>query len=186
MASSEALPVQREALREALLGWFESRRLTRVRFVEDPDPPLDEEERLEAYQVNYLASFEPDTLQLARVEVWGSVQGGIGVGFERRDRMAQRLGVRCYQPGRFVGGSEPGPLRLSELVAFLDAVADGQIAAVVTVWPWLGLTASRAVAPRSLHEPLRRFDPSWGDWLRTRPRRGARGLNRLLEFGRWV
>jgi len=184
-APSAPPAVERALLRETLTRWFERRAPRRVRFVEDPDPPIEEDELYDGYTVNYEARFEPDTLELARVEVWGAIQGTIGVGFEKRDRMAKRLGVRCYQPHVFVGGTEPCGITLSELIVFLDAVAEGQIGALIDVWPWLGLTSARAVAPATLLETLQRRDDPWSYWLKARPPREVRGLKRLLDFARW-
>lgn len=170
-----------DVLREELLRWFEGRRATRVRLVENDEPPNDE---YDDYQVDYKASFEPDTLEQARVEVWGASDGSVAIGFERRDRLARRLGVKCYEPFRFVGGHEPGFMALPELIAFLDGVADGQVAALVTILPWLGITSARVVAPPPLLQKLHGSDRPWR-WLRARPQRRPTGLHRILDYSRW-
>jgi len=74
---------------------------------------------------------------------------------------------------------------LPALLAVLDAVADGRLAVLASVLPWLGIVSAVAVTtPEVLHR-LRASGNTWLGWLRPAPARPARGLRRWVTFRAW-
>ena len=174
--------IQLDTLRSALDRWFAERRVRQVEFRENLQPDKDDSA---SYTVCYEATFEPSALDQGFVEIWGTTQGDTGVGFERHTRVARRLGTKAAQPLRFVAGHEPCPLALQGLLAVLNAVADGRIAVLATVLPWLGLTSAQAVSTAATLHTLRESGNPWLRWLRSQPKRQPTGPRSLLAFRPW-
>ena len=174
--------IQLDTLRSALDRWFAERRVRHVEFRENLQPGEDDSA---SYTVCYEATFEPSALDQGFVEIWGTTQGDTGVGFERRTRIAQRLNTKAARPERFVAGHEPSPLALRGLLAVLNAIADGRIAVLATVLPWLGLTSARAVTTPPTLDALRESGNPWLRWLHARPKREPTRPHALLAFRPW-
>lgn len=138
-----------EAARVLLSDWFAARRVRCVRLVGNDAPNADPYAR---YTVVYEAAFEPDTLDMARVEIWITIDGDVAVGFETSERIARQLHVRNLKTG-FAAGHEPHAMTEQGLVALLNVVAAGEIAVQTTVLPFVGLLETRAlIAPGRLIE----------------------------------
>ena len=124
--------------------WFSERRTKAVVLEEqtDPDPEPDPDD----YELSYVATFAPVSLEYARLEIWVTPDVQIGIGFERTERIARRLGVRALMnPQAFVAGHEPLPVAASALPVLLKIVADGEVAVSPTWIPKLCLFSTRAV-----------------------------------------
>jgi hypothetical protein len=80
--------------------------------------------------VIYEASFEPTTLDKARIEFWVTDSGHVAVGIETYERIVQRLGLRAIRHG-FAVGHEPRTVTKDGLKALFDAVTLGRIFIVV-------------------------------------------------------
>ena len=168
--------------REIISHWFSARHTAAIAFKEDLNPRFDPDAR---YEVAYEATFEPMTLDQARVEVWITTDGNASIGFERRKRIAERLGIRNCND-RFAAGHEPNPVIASGLVAVLDMIADGQVAIAPTVIPILGLISTRAVMVREAVESLvSRGYPSVS-WLQVTSTSALSSNKNLVRFHKWT
>ena len=136
MAARNNLPELRpERARQLLSEWFATRHTTSVAFREETNPKNDPQDD---YLIAYEAVFEPDSLDQAYVDIGVTPDGCVAIGFETRERIAARLGVKNRRSG-FASGHEPYPLSEQGLLAILDVIANGQIAIPTKVLPWIGL-----------------------------------------------
>lgn len=150
-----------EQFRAILAEWFSGRRTTGIRLIENTNPKNDPNDD---YAIAYRISFEPDTLEKARVEVWLTTEGLIAVGLEKRGRIAQRLHVKNRREG-FAAGHEPSYLTQKGLLALLTIIADGNFSISAGSLPIWGLAKTRAVISPEASEALasRDYDAQW--WL---------------------
>ena len=149
-----------------------------VAFHETTEPMVDPHAR---YLVVYEAVFEPRSLDQGRVEVWITNDGQVAVGFERRDRIAGRLGVRNTRQG-FAAGHEPARVEPMGLKALLTLVASGGIVVSARVLPWIGLGSTSACANEEALESLAVAGYEKTGWLRQTVRVGTR----KLKFAPWT
>lgn len=150
-----------DRFREILADWFRRRQPTTVRLVENLSP---KSEPYEDYTVVCAISFEPDTLECMRAEVWLTTEGGIAVGLEKRDRIAQRLSIKNRQEG-FAAGHEPRQITQEGLIALLTLVANGELAIATTTFPIWGLYKSKAVVRSRFHNVLLSKGYDCSRWL---------------------
>src|SRR5258708_37108090 len=113
-----------EELRSVLSSWA-TRDLSAwgIDFRESSDPKFDPNDD---YRVIYEASFEPTTLDKARIEFWVTDSGHVAVGIETYERIVQRLGLRAIRHG-FAVGQRPRNVTKNGLKALLDAVRRGTL-----------------------------------------------------------
>jgi hypothetical protein len=168
-------------VREVLRAWFQSKGATSVDFDENLRPEIDETHLDSRYVVGYEASFTPHALTKARVEVWVTHQGDLGIGFERKNRVAERLGVRGTGHDIFAAGLEPIEMSEDELISVLELAAGGQIALRVVRVPILGILSMKAFVPSGTKK-------STGleglFWLRERRDRLPH-VGQMLEYEPW-
>jgi len=182
VARMAAKGIASETLRAVLAEWFRARGFRDIVFKENLSPEFDDAGR---YVVDYEAVFEPRGLDQGRVDVWGTREGVVAVGFETWERIAARLSVGTSQPDRNVAGQEPDRLTVSGLIAVLDAVADGQMSVLASVWPGSGLASPRAVAAPAVLQTFRASGNTWLRWLGSAPQQPHLPWQRLLEFRPW-
>ncbi|MBS0157658.1 MAG: hypothetical protein JSS26_03615 [Nitrospira sp.] len=154
-----------EQFRVILAEWFSGRRTTGIRLIENMKPKNDPNgDDAVAYEI----SFEPDTLEKARVEVWATTDGLVAVGIEKRDRIAQRLHVKNRREG-FAAGHEPSFVTQDGLLALLTIIADGNFSISSSSLPIWGLAKTRAVISPEASEALasRNYNAQW--WLEVAP-----------------
>lgn len=168
-------------VRQTLSEWFAKRHPIEVEFREETSPQQDTDAR---YSVAYEAIFEPDSVNRARVEIWVTTVGEVGIGVEKWNRIAQRLGVKA-RDDRFAAGHEPQDMSVSGLLAILNAIAGGQIAVSATVIPWWGLVSTHAVAPPDVLEALDSADYHPAKWLSVARYEESAHLRHLLQFDSW-
>ena len=111
-----------------------------IEFKESFDPPVDPNDD---YRVVYEASFEPNTLEKARLEFWLTDTGDVAVGVETHERISRRLGLKSICAG-FAAGHEPTTLRTDGLQILFDAVSMGRIFITAQTIFWL-VTSTRLV-----------------------------------------
>ena len=94
-----------------------------IEFKENYNPAFDPNDD---YRVIYEVSFEPRTLDKARIEFWITDTGHVAVGIETYERIVQRLGLRAIRRG-FAVGHEPSTVTQNGLMTLFNAVARGKI-----------------------------------------------------------
>jgi hypothetical protein len=163
--------------RRALTKWFRSTGASgQVAFREVIDPPADPQDD---YIVAYEAIFEPANLDRARMEVWLIDDGYVAIGLEKRERIAERLGVRANQT-RFAAGHEPRALSVPDVLSLLDAAAMGDLVIVARANRLFGLWSTKAALDPVTYDRLNagghrdldwiaRLGHHWGHILRFRP-----------------
>jgi hypothetical protein len=174
-------PLTPKQVRQLLSEWFAAKQPTTVAFKEVIEPPFDP---YADYSVVYEAIFEPPSLDQAAVELWVTRDGDVAIGFERRKRIAERLGVKSRN-NRFAAGHEPRRMRESDLITILNSIATGEIAVASTVMPFLGLISTKAV---TLHAVLERLGPkgcSPVNWLNGVSREEFSRGGHFLRFRPW-
>lgn len=112
-----------EEMHQLLSNWYVSKNAPHINFRESFPSALDS---ADDYRVIYEACFEPPTLDKARIEVWLTDEGNIALGFETRQRIAEKLGVANWRMG-FAAGHEPRAISGESVIALLNAVSDGNI-----------------------------------------------------------
>lgn len=175
------LTVDGRKARELLASWFHSRPRGGVVLHEETNPRADPHAR---YNVVYEARLVPPALDQMQVEVWVTSDGGIAVGIERTERVAERLGARLRRH-RFAAGHEPAQVALSGLVALLDLVAEGGIGVEALVPPLLGLTQTKAVLLHGSVSELRSRGYEACNWIETSPTAPRLPFTRLLPYRPW-
>jgi hypothetical protein len=153
--------------RGALTQWFPhtgaSDHVAFREVIEPPEDPTDD------YRVVYEATFEPASLDKARMETWLTDDGYVSVGLETRARIAKRLGVPGKGPS-YAAGHEPGALSVDELLSLLDAAAEGHLAIIARANRLFGVWSTNAA-----------MDPEVYDWLKAG---GHRDLDWIARLGR--
>lgn len=86
------------------------------------------------YVVNYEAFVLPQDDRHPYLNIVVTDDGGVGIAFETRARLARRFGLMNFQRGCAVG-HEPGPVTAATLQGFLDAVEGGEICLLARRWP---------------------------------------------------
>lgn len=170
-----------ESVRQLLSEWFTTRHTTTIVFREETNPTPDPDAR---YRVAYEAIFDSSRLDQACVEIWVTTEGEIAIGFERRKRIAERLGVKSAID-RFAAGHEPHRMSEPGLLAILDLIADGQIAVSPTVIPLFGLVSTKAVVLHDVLEELALKGYSPVNWLKGVTRTEFSEERRFVKFRRW-
>lgn len=148
-------------LRRVLSEWFKQRNPDAVQFIENTTPQADPDSR---YTVVYEAVFEPSTPDRCRVELWFTTDGQVGLGLEKRHRIASRLGIKNRQEG-FAAGHEPRQVTEEGLLALLALVANGEVAIAVTSFPMWGLYKAKAVVKLSSFQALSSKGYDCDRWL---------------------
>jgi hypothetical protein len=128
-----------ENLSQELKKWLLAKGFVSVDFQEATDLAYDLQDD---YRVVYQAEFLPDAPQQARLEVHLTDDGYVGIGFETRQRVANRLGIRNQQDG-FAGGFEPSLRQMDKLLFILDCLAAGEVIVRARVLPCYGLGRTR-------------------------------------------
>jgi len=171
----------RNSLPRRLREWFAIKSLHAVELLENEAPTNDQPND---YVLAYEAQFRAAHLDQATVEVWVTSAEYIGIGFEMRDRVAKRLGVRNLKDG-FATGFEPSEKNEKNLFMFLDMVCEGKVAIRASVWPLVGLGKTEAVVlPEWMPEGHLNFGPS--DWVRTVPTLQSHVSRRIVQFRPWT
>jgi len=117
-----------EELRSVFEGWkAQAVSEDGIEFKEAYNPAFDPNDD---YRMIYQASFEPTTLDKARIEFWLTDSGHVAVGIETYDRIARRLGVKPIRHG-FAGGHEPKTVSKDGLKILFGAVTRGKMFIVV-------------------------------------------------------
>jgi len=171
-----------ENLRQELKKWLLAKGLVSVDFREVTDPAYDPQDD---YRVVYEAHFLPEATQQARLEIHLTDDGYVGIGFETRQRVANRLRVRNQRDG-FAGGFEPSLRQMDKLLSILDCVADGEVIVRARVLPCFGLGQTKTYLIRhhdGSHVELRRelnFSASPALRMRNGP------LTKTLTFEAWT
>jgi hypothetical protein len=97
-----------------------------VALIEDFDPPHDS--RVDDYKVIYEIVFYPRDFEHALLQVNLFEDGQIGILFERRSRMAKRLGLPLkWQPNACCAGIEMAQITTDELIRLVQLVALGKV-----------------------------------------------------------
>jgi hypothetical protein len=154
-----------DEFRRALTRHVEDHCYSEVEFIECINPAHDPAQ--DDYFVAYEAIFRPRDLQRARLEVWVTDDGFVGVQFENRARLAERLGVRLWTAKQAcAAGQELLSVTPKELISFVQLVAEGE--AMLQVVPFgfgmMGLEATRAVVTPKSFQQLGAKNHAW-DWL---------------------
>ena len=117
-----------EEAKSIFSGWKrETLSAAGVNFSETADPVF---HRSDDYKVIYEASFEPNVLDKARVELWVTDIGHVAIGIETYERILKRTGLIAFRRG-FALGSEPGAVSEEALQTLFDAVSKGRAAIFV-------------------------------------------------------
>lgn len=165
---------------QRLREWFKLGAFQAVELIEDESPANSE---IDDYFVAYTAEFRTSNLEQASLEVWITTEGTIGVGLEKRNRIANRVGVRTLTHG-FAAGFEPCEKNVARLFAFLEIVRLGKIAIQASVWPLVGLGKTEAVVlPEWIPDGNFEFGPE--RWMRTVASLQGRLNLHTLTFHPW-
>jgi hypothetical protein len=111
------------------------------------------------YRVVRIVEFVPKTPELMYAEVWLTDDDYLGLGIERYDRVAEKVGVRT-KTTRFVAGFEPCINSFESFSPALNLVASGEIVIDYLYLPIFGLTAvakapmSRLSTPNAIRSEL--------------------------------
>lgn len=116
-------------------SWFSRRNPVHVKLIRNDQPPRDPNDD---YRVVFEIVFQPEDCRRARIELWLTDVGYIGLGIEQRRRVARALGLKSTSP-RFAGGFEPMDVPYQAIEKFLDLVADGRFAMRYVVVPFIGV-----------------------------------------------
>jgi hypothetical protein len=166
-------------LSQELKKWLSAKGLVSVDFQEATDLAFDPQDD---YRVVYQAEFLPKAPQQARLEVHLTDKGNVGIGFESRQRVANRLGVRNLRDG-FVGGFEPSVPQIEELLLILNLVAAGEVIVRATVMPCFGLGRTRTYLTRKHDGARAELRPELNFSAPAASRNGP--LTKTLTFEAW-
>ena len=153
-----------------------------IRFRESSDPAFDPHSD---YQVIYEASFEPNTLNKARLEFGLTDAGHVLVGVETYDRIARRLGLRPISSG-FAAGHEPGPASEEALKTLFDAVSQGNMSIAVTSVLWF-VTSARLCMPEPDLAMMAHsgYQTSWISPISNGTAPASSWFKKVLNYGAW-
>jgi hypothetical protein len=169
------------AIQALLSEWFSKRNPSSVEFRANVAPPHDPDS--DDYVICYSAAFKPHALNQARVEVWETTQGGVAIGLETTSRIARRLSVNCRKD-HFAAGHEPTQVSTTGLLAILESIANGEIMIAARAFPWFGVAATSAVAPREVIRALMERGYNATNWISVPTRIPFPGWN-VLRFNPW-
>jgi hypothetical protein len=147
----------------------------RIKLKESSDPISDPNDN---YHVTYSATFEPDMLDKARIEIWVTDTGHVAVGIETYDRIVRRLGLRTIRHG-FTSGHEPRAVSLAGLKMLFNNVALGKLAIVVKSAFRIAISAGIYMA-KSDCEAMEHSGYSVSDWISSIPNDDCTGLSPTL------
>lgn len=170
-----------EHIRQSITAWFEKKQTSSVILLENLNP---DNEQYEDYHISYEVVFEPSSLDQACVELWVTDKGYVGIGFEKRGRVAGRLNVPCRRGG-FSAGYEPLSISIEALLANLESVARGKVALNVTVLPWVGLVRTKAIMLDEDFVLLSSQDKNVKYWLSSVQNFKSNFISRNLQFSPW-
>lgn len=151
-------------VRDLLREWFAGLKVKGVSFEERF--PLEYAPH-EDYQVIYEAVFLPARLEQMQIEVWVTPGGSVGVGLDRNDRLAARLGLRSKVLG-FADGNEPTPLTSECLLEVLNLAVAGRIAIATWCPRFMGAWPVHAFLDVDDLRRVKRTEGYHPRWLRTR------------------
>jgi len=171
-----------EQFREILLDWFKPIQTTAIRFTENANPESDPYAR---YTVAYEATFEPSSLERARIEIWLTTEGMIATGLETKNRIAARLKLKEGKHKVFAAGDEPSDVTKEGLLALLTAVAEGKIAISATTLPLLGLVKTQAVLLSDTDKFLASHGYDARGWLTVLADFESDAFRQVLRFDSW-
>lgn len=171
-----------EQFREILLDWFKQIQTTAIRFTENTNPESDPYAR---YTVAYEATFEPSSLDRARIEIWLTTEGMIATGLETKNRIASRLKLKEGKHKVFAAGDEPSEVTKEGLLALLTAVAEGNIAISATSLPLLGLVKTQAVLLSDTDKSLASHGYDARGWLTVVDDFESDAFRHVLRFTPW-
>ncbi|MCU7965872.1 MAG: hypothetical protein KZQ74_01460 [gamma proteobacterium symbiont of Bathyaustriella thionipta] len=168
-----------EKVQKLLSDWFVTKKTDKVEFREEKQPKNDSQDD---YLVAYEAVFEPRALDQARIEIWVTPDGHIAIGVERWRRIKERLHIKCWSD-RFASGCEPQCMSETELLAYLNLIAEGEIAISSTVIPLFGLISTRLVVSNDAFNKFVIKGHSSINWLKVVS--SKRFSKVLLHFHKW-
>lgn len=175
------MPLSAIDTRQAIRDWRMRHPDLAIIFSENLRP---DNEALNDYVVVYEASFKSASLTKLQLEIFSTADDFVGIGIETRKRVATRLSVK---PGRsgYATGHEPGPMASEQLLALLDAAADGRISLLPKVG-LLGLGKTTAILSVTAGGAVPNFDTSrhW-HWLSVSSREQSTTSESVLLFDRW-
>lgn len=164
---------------QLLNAWINSKSLQTVVLQETHSPAND---CSDDYVVEYEARFKTSGLTQAEVEVVLTSSGYIGVGFETRGRVAQRLNVRNARQGH-AAGFEPCERDERQLLPFLELVCAGKVAICARCLPLIGLGRTEAIVDAQNLPPG--FALGSNHWLKAVGALKSPGRLRVLSFEPW-
>jgi hypothetical protein len=174
-----------DAFQDALRSVYSERHYDHVEFVECDVPDNDPNES--DYTVSYEAAFLPRDLERAQLEVWITDTCRVGILFERRFRLAERLNSRVWGSARAcAAGQEPASVTPRALISFVRAVAQGKVILELRAFPILGMGRAKALIERAAFEDIVIDGAGAWDWLSVGPVEQNRAFGRrLVRFQPW-
>jgi hypothetical protein len=142
---TSAVNPRNEDLVAELKSWFSRTGAINVVMKEDRAP---ENDPYPDYVLECIVTFEPASLEKARIEIWLESRGYVAVGIEHRRRIAERVGVRTGSGVVFCAGTEPSMTGRDVLKAVLNCAASGDFE--ITARTFAGRLAGVTVEPRLL------------------------------------
>ncbi len=125
--------------------WFKSKTFTSVKLTRNQNPKNDPND---AYVVKEDISIYSPSLERGTIEVSITLEGHVGIGIDKRERIASRLGLKSKSP-RYAGGFEPQALPEAVIYKILDLVANGSISVSYMRLPLLGLVSTKLSLPEA-------------------------------------
>ncbi|GEM_PF-7130627 len=159
--------------------WFRKRNPKHVKMLRNDQPSQDPDDD---YQVVFEIVFEPHDSRRARIELWLTESGNIGLGIEQRRRVARALDLQSTSP-RFAGGFEPMKVPYQAIEKFLDLVADGRLAMRYVVVPLFGILYSMPSLQLAEIENLKEIGFPVSDCLMTAE--SPHVLTKTLRYEPW-
>lgn len=184
MAANSPKRVTAEEVRGALIRLVEERNYSEVTFHESTSPPNSPME--DDYVVSYEAEFLPTDLEHAYLKIMVTATGQVGIGFETRQRLAQRLQVALgTRKKSFAAGRELASISTNELLDFVTVVAQGGVALQARV----GLTGlgdvKAVITPDGARSIAAQNARHW-NWIAVSARNVADSPNiRIVRFKTW-
>lgn len=160
--------------------WFSSKGFASVALTQHSPSSSDPSDD---YIVVHESHFRPLQIECAMVEIMVTADGYIGIGLERRSRIASRLNTKDWLSHGFAAGFEPCEKSNAYLIPFLELVSSGRICLFARNWPIVGLGRIYAAIVSDQQSPeLGPFGPP--NWLKrtevVKPRSG------LVTFRPWT
>lgn len=167
------------SLSSVLRDWVAANSLQTVAFEEITSPA---NVPSEDYQARWEAHFRPQRPDQAQVDIVLTEGNFIGVGFETRAKVANRLNLRNIRQG-YAAGFEPCEKSIAALLDFLDLVRQGKVAILARCWPIVGVGKTRAAV--SMHDlpSIIGFGPR--GWLWPLADSRVELSSRVLRYGPW-